>query len=173
MWDPYLQKDVDKLEKVQRQGARFIAQDYRSREPGCVTKMLQLNQLPTLQTRRKEIRLKTMYQIVEDRTPALPFANFLEFEKANKRKVKPKRFQDCISQNPMEKYAINNTRGLKVPVATKEAYKNSFFIKTAIDWNELPENVVTAPSVDAFTGAVRAYISSQTAGGAALLAAPQ
>ena len=34
VWDPYLQKDIDKLEKVQRhcQAARFIIGSYISRE---------------------------------------------------------------------------------------------------------------------------------------------
>ena len=31
VWDPYLQKDIDKLERIQRIGARFITGDYRSR----------------------------------------------------------------------------------------------------------------------------------------------
>ena len=31
IWDPYLQKDIDKLEKVQCQAARFISGDYTSR----------------------------------------------------------------------------------------------------------------------------------------------
>ena len=37
IWYPYLQKDIDKLEKVQRQAARFISGDYTSRDHGCVT----------------------------------------------------------------------------------------------------------------------------------------
>ena len=40
IWDPYLQKDIDKLEKVQRQAARFISGDYTSMGHGCVTQML-------------------------------------------------------------------------------------------------------------------------------------
>ena len=37
IWDPFLQKDIDKLEKVQRQAARFISGDYTSSDHGCVT----------------------------------------------------------------------------------------------------------------------------------------
>ena len=40
IWDPNLQKDIDKLEKVQRQAARFISGDYTSMDHGCVTQML-------------------------------------------------------------------------------------------------------------------------------------
>ena len=40
VWDPYLKQDVDRLERVQRQAARFIKRDYRTRETGCVGHML-------------------------------------------------------------------------------------------------------------------------------------
>ena len=53
VWDPHLQKDIDKLEKVQRQAARFISGDYSSRDQDCVTRMLHELALPSLQDRRK------------------------------------------------------------------------------------------------------------------------
>ena len=37
---PYLQQVIDRLERMQRQVDKFITRDYRSRTPGCVTKML-------------------------------------------------------------------------------------------------------------------------------------
>ena len=48
-WDPYLQKDTDKLEKVQRQAVRFIKGNYTStcsRDQGCVSQMLAELNLP-------------------------------------------------------------------------------------------------------------------------------
>ena len=53
VWDPYLQKDINKLEKVQRQAARFIIGDYSSKDQGCVTRMLDRLKLSSLQDRRK------------------------------------------------------------------------------------------------------------------------
>ena len=41
VWDPYLKQDVERLERVQRQAARFITRGYRTCEEGCVTRMLQ------------------------------------------------------------------------------------------------------------------------------------
>ena len=41
IWDPYLQCDINRLEKVQRRAARFITGDYTSRTPGCMTNMLE------------------------------------------------------------------------------------------------------------------------------------
>jgi hypothetical protein len=47
-WVPYLKTDVDRLERIQYQAARFITCDYKTREPGCITKMLIDLELPTL-----------------------------------------------------------------------------------------------------------------------------
>ena len=46
---PNLQKDIDKLEKTQRQAARFITGDYISRDQGCVTRMFKDLAIPLLQ----------------------------------------------------------------------------------------------------------------------------
>ena len=47
VWDPYLQKDIVNLERVQRRALRFITGDYSSRDPGSITNMRQrLNQPP-------------------------------------------------------------------------------------------------------------------------------
>ena len=48
IWDPYLSRDIEKLERVQRQAARFITGDYHSREEGSVTGMLDMLELETL-----------------------------------------------------------------------------------------------------------------------------
>ena len=40
VWDLYLKCGIDRLERVQRSAARFITGDYKSRQEGCVTKML-------------------------------------------------------------------------------------------------------------------------------------
>ena len=40
LWDPYLQKDINKLEQVQRKAARFVSGDYKSRTPGSMQKLL-------------------------------------------------------------------------------------------------------------------------------------
>ena len=41
VWDPYLKQDAERLERVQRQAARFMTGDYRTRAEGYVTIMLQ------------------------------------------------------------------------------------------------------------------------------------
>ena len=77
VWDPHLKKDIDKLERVQRSAARFIAGDFRTTTPGFVTKILDQNQLPTLQSRREDLRLTFFHKIVQGLVPAIPPQTFL------------------------------------------------------------------------------------------------
>ena len=78
VWDPYLKQDVDRVERVQRQAARFIKRDYRTRDTGCVGHMLQELNLPPLQERRKQQRLTTLHKIVKGHIPAMPPGNFFQ-----------------------------------------------------------------------------------------------
>ena len=59
-------------------GFFFISRDYKSRETGWVTKMLQEHNLPPLQQRRKEIRLALFYKIANGSLPGLPTAEYLK-----------------------------------------------------------------------------------------------
>jgi hypothetical protein len=85
IWDPYLKTDVDRLERIQHQAARFITGDYKTREPGCITKMLIDLELPTLEKRRTTQRLIFMFKVVEGLVPAISPSDFVT-------KTRPKRF---------------------------------------------------------------------------------
>ena len=56
IWDPHMEKDVIKLEKIQRKALRFIKNDYRFKTPGSLTNMQEELKLPVLKQRRKEKR---------------------------------------------------------------------------------------------------------------------
>ena len=154
MWDPYLQKDIDKIEKCQRQAARFVTGDYQSRNPGCVSQMLRDARLPPLQDRRKANRLVFFYKVVEGLLPAIPSQDFLIPIRANKRKIIPKQFDECVSNNIIERQSINNSKCYQLMQCKNNNYKQSFFPKTLIDWTKLEENVVCADSVNSFKRAV-------------------
>ena len=89
VWDPYLKQDVERLERVQRQAARFITGDYRMCEEGCVTSMLQSLELSSLENRRSTNRLIFMYKVVEGLVPAITPNEFLKPSR-QKRQVKVK-----------------------------------------------------------------------------------
>jgi hypothetical protein len=59
-WDPYTQRNIKQLEKVQRRAARFIYRDY-SRESSVSSMIDDLN-LPLLSTRRECLRLGVFYK---------------------------------------------------------------------------------------------------------------
>ena len=63
IWDPFTQNEINKIERIQRQAARFITNDYRSRETGSMTQMLKTLDLSTLQQRRNEIHLTFLFKI--------------------------------------------------------------------------------------------------------------
>ena len=137
--------------KIQRQAARFITGDYRSREPGCVSAMLTSLELPPLQTRRKHQRLTTFYKIVEDRLPALPPHSFLTPVATTRRRIKPTRYEGYKTTNIQERQTVNHSRGYIVPSAGTEQYRNSFFVRTTMEWSHLSEVTVKSSSVMAFS----------------------
>ena len=74
VWDPYTTSDINKLERIQRRAARFITGDYKTREEGSVTKMLNDLKLENLQLRRASLRL---YKVVEGLVSAINPSEFL------------------------------------------------------------------------------------------------
>lgn len=154
VWDPYLKQDIDKIEKVQHKAARFICKDYRSREPGCITAMLQRLNLPTLADRRKQLRLTMLYKITGGQVPAIPPESFLTPADKTKRKITSTKFHGCTSENPVEKRVYNNSRPFKIPDSRSEPYRNSFFVRTPAEWNRLQDSVVHSATANTFTSGV-------------------
>ena len=69
----------------------------------------------------------------------------------NKRRIKPKSFDTCISQNFVTRYQNRNSRSFKIPNNKGTIqYKNSFFVRTIPEWNGLSDQSVTAESLAAF-----------------------
>ena len=59
----FINEDIAKLEKVQRQAARFIHSNYYDRTPGCVSKMVSNLGWESLQQRWRDDRLMTLFKI--------------------------------------------------------------------------------------------------------------
>ena len=75
-----------------------ITKDYKSREEGCMTKMLNELNLPTLQSRRQKQRLIFFYKVVEGQVPAMPPDLFVNDQKP-KRQIRAKKFDNCVTTN--------------------------------------------------------------------------
>ena len=61
--DAYLRKEIDSLERIQRNAARFIAGDYRSNTTGSVRKLLSKLGLPS---GRPQLRPTFLYKVVKE-----------------------------------------------------------------------------------------------------------
>ena len=149
VWDPHLQKDIDKLEAVQRRAARFIKKDYSSRQPGCVTHMLADLDLPPLQERRRRLRLTFFFKIVKGHFPAIKADKYVT-PVTNKRRIRATQKGDCKTTNIVSGLSRNNTNCYNIEFGRTQVYKNSFFPRTVRDWNSLSDEAVSAESVEGF-----------------------
>ena len=129
--------------------------DYHSREEGTIHKFLRDLDLPTLQERRKELRLTFLYKIAGGLVPAIdPDVYFTPIR--NKRRIRTTvKLKDFITINPVENSQTNNSRCFKPYVTNSDIFKFSFFPRTIIDWNRLEEHQVQATSSEAFRSALR------------------
>jgi len=62
VWDPYLARDCDLLEKIQRRSARFVKEDHRT--TSSVTQMLHGLGWRDLSDRRRDLRLALLHKVV-------------------------------------------------------------------------------------------------------------
>ena len=122
-WDPSTCGDVTKLEKVQRQAARFVHNNYYDRTPGCVSKMVSGLGWESLQHRRRVDRLTTLFKIQH---------GLVELD------------TDVVY--PGDKRTRGQHR-LYQPAAKLSIYKNSFFPRTMREWNRLPTSVTDTTTI--------------------------
>ena len=149
IWDPYLEKDITKIEKIQKKAVRFICNDYTSKTPGSVTSMKNELKLPDLKVRRKEKRLCFLYSIQKGMVPAIVKNDYLT-PLQNKRQIRAKKFSDCVTQNIVARYQSTHNNCFQLPPSQSTVYRNSFFPRTISEWNELPVQIVSAQSLDIF-----------------------
>ena len=118
--------------------------------------MLKDLNLSSLQDRRREKRLVFLYKIAAGLIPAIP-AEPLLIPVRNERQIKTTSRSDFTSSNTIRRFATNNNRRFSLGSAKADTYRNSFFIRTDSDWNNLTEQVVSAKSVEEF----RSLLSTQ------------
>lgn len=70
VWDPCTKINIDALEMIQRKAVRFIFSKYRATD--SPTLLLKKNGIPTLQIRRKMLRLKFMFLLKNDKLSMQP-----------------------------------------------------------------------------------------------------
>ena len=135
IWTPHLQKDILKLESIQRRSARFVLNDYA--RLSSVTSMIQKLGWPTLKQRRDNTNIIMLYKIIH---------NIVHIN-----------YSDVLIEN------TNPTRGhsqrFLVPRTKINAYHYSFFPSTIRKWNILPDCVISSPNIDLFISNYYKYCS--------------
>ena len=159
VWDPNLKQDIEKLERVQRGAARFISRNYRTTTPGFVTGLLDKYNLPTLQNRRQHLRLTFFYKVVEGLVPAVPPDLFLTPQRPGRRICPSRSLENYVTTNPVNNYIRRNDRCYIIPNCKTEQYKQSFFPRTIIAWNQLENSAVHSTSVESFKGTLKVNCS--------------
>ena len=126
-WDPSLKQNINSLDRIQRQAARFCTNSY-SREEGSVTRALKELGWESLQLRRKHQRLCMLYKM-----------------------------RNGLVDIPLQRYVQQNPRATRgndqkfVQHRHKaRAFQDSFFVTTVRDWNQLSNTVVNSPSLSIF-----------------------
>jgi len=128
IWDPHQVNNKEKVEKIQRKAARFVKSNY-TMTAGTVTSLLKQLGWKSLEDRRADARLTLFYKIVNK-----------EVDVPRDRYLAP---VTRISRH-------TNTKNYKHHQTKLLCYKYSFFPRTLLEWNELPESTVQAPSIQAF-----------------------
>ena len=121
LWDPYLIKDIAKLESVQKFALKLCSKqwdmDYQD--------LIELMQLPTLENRRLYLKLCTLYKIIHDHF-YFPQNIFL-----------PKLTRCALPYQLQQIYARTN------------AFQSSFVNSVSL-WNNLPQEALHAQTIHSF-----------------------
>ena len=126
VWDPFTQKNITKLEMVQRRYARFVLRDFR--RTSSVSEMLKQLQWTTLQERRAQQRVCMVYSIIH-RLIDIPDSYFSPVSGPSTR-------------GNQEKY--------QVPYARTQLFQKTFFPDATRLWNSLPPSIVGCTSLNIF-----------------------
>ena len=131
IWEPYTETNINRLERIQRQAARFITGDYRAWKEGSVSTMLVKLELQELKERRTSQKLILLYKVA-----AIEPNDYLKKARP-KRSITAKQIENYQATNIVEKQVKNNTKCFDIPSSKTQQFSNSVFVKTLIDWNHL------------------------------------
>ena len=124
VWDPHQIEQIQRLEQVQRQAARFATGNYYSRDPGCITNMLNNLKWEPLQHRRVKSKVIMLYEIIHHEVE-IPLHNLL-----------------VTNTRVTRGTQANSIRQISTRV---DVYKFSFLPSTITVWNCLPPTVRAGP----------------------------
>jgi hypothetical protein len=131
VWDPHTKANIDKVEKVQRRAARFVANNYERK--ASVTEMIQTLGWPTLQQRRQYFNLTLFYRIIH-------------FHVAIPRTCLPPLISDSTTHRSRHHHSL----AFQIPQCRIDTFKHSFFPRTVLLWNALPEEIARSTPLEKY-----------------------
>lgn len=138
LWDLHQATLTRQVKHVQRRAARFGYNNYRDTYPRIVIRLLHQLELDSLQHRRTIHVLVLCYKI---RNQLVDINSENYFAPGDKR--------------------TRRSHGLGQQRASKEVYINSFFPRSARDWNRLAEQVTEAHTIEKFRTRLSSVLWSQ------------
>ena len=127
VWAPYTQLNINKVEEIQRQAARFIFNDFSWNS--SVSNMLHQLDLPILAYRRDKARIIFLYKIIHELVDITPPESYL---RPNSRDTRG-----------------HSLKFTQLPTSI-DAYKHSFFPSAIKIWNNLSSHIIESQSLEAF-----------------------
>ena len=134
VWDPYNQTDIQKLEMVQRRGARYVNSKHSNQS--SVDEMIKELKWSPLEDRRRDARLALFYKIEN---------NLVAIEKEGR--LIP----------PSKRTRHSHEKSYQIPTTKQDYRKFSFFPRTIRKWNSLPPGIVSCKSIGEF----KAWLTSK------------
>ena len=126
-WDPYTAKNIQPLEAVQRRASRFVTGDYKT--TSSTSQVIANLGWSSFQQRRTEARLEMMYRITHALVD-IPVAQYLH--------------QATVM------HIRGHSQRYMLPFCRTDVYRHSFFPARIRLWNQLPEHVATAQTLESF-----------------------
>ena len=123
VWAPHTHTNINQLESIQKRAARFCYNNFS--RFSSVTRMMSSLNLPTLEERRNNSKMTTMYKIINGNL-SIPINDLIPNHRPSR-----------------EGY-------YKQLVTMIDSYKFSFFPSTIRLWNTLPPFVIHSPTLDEF-----------------------
>ena len=140
VWDPHLQKDIEKLESIQRLACKICTKNWSA----SYSDQLHFLNLPTTRDRRLFLKLCTMYKILKN-TFSFP-ENIINFRS---------RFQT----HPMSTRHLS-ANSLHIPHAHTNSFMNSFVLSTSTLWNGLPSVITCLSTFHTFKKYLKTFMFS-------------
>ena len=130
VWDPHTEKDIQKLESIQRRAARYVTNRYRN--TSSPTEMISNLKWDTLKQRRAKIRLITLYKVI---------FNLVDI---------PREHYLLPTASKYQPQSLNFHR----PITTTNYLRYSFFPRTIAQWSSLPYSIKSSTTLEGFKSSI-------------------